>query len=151
MNGTAKAYVWRGLRLGWTVGCGSATVLVLTLWARSYWWADGAGYGRPSTSFTISSQNGVLTISKLYDPNGNFIGSRAVDEPLDGRELLCVNWWDERPQLVALVFPHWLLALVLASAGALAWAPRRFTMRTLLVLMTAIALLVGMLAYFSRS
>ena len=92
-----------------------------------------------------------LTISKLYEPNGSFIGSRAVEDPVDGKELLSVNWWDERPQRVSLVFPHWLAALLFGSAGALAWVPRRFTIRNLLLLTTAVALHVGMLAYFSRS
>lgn len=104
------------LRVTWTAVCGAAVVLMSALWARSYWRADVAGYSRPSTSFTISSQNGALTISKLYEPNGSFIGSRAVEDPVDGKELLSVNWWDERPQRVSLVFPHWLAALPFGSA-----------------------------------
>ena len=34
---------YRKLRITWTVFCGIACVLLLALWARSYWWMDNFG------------------------------------------------------------------------------------------------------------
>lgn len=143
----------RGLhyvRAGWTAICGIAALLLLALWARSYWQLDGVGWGSSTASWTLSSQIGVITASKLFEPNGSFVGSRPVEDPAEWRALLAVNWWDERPQMVSLVFPHWLLALVIGLGGVLPWAPRQYRVRSLLIVTTAFAMMLGVLVYFSR-
>jgi hypothetical protein len=47
--------------------------------------------------------------------------------------------------------PHWFVLLLLASISAAAWLPWRFSLSTLLIAMTLLAVGLGWLVYAIRS
>jgi len=49
------------------------------------------------------------------------------------------------------VMPHWLLAFVLGAIGVFAWLPTiRFSVRTLLIATTLVAVVLGLIVWSSR-
>jgi hypothetical protein len=138
---------FRKLRIAWSVFWGLAAVLMIVSWVRSYWWLDSAGRNLSSSAVTLSSQNGLIVAAWYNDRNGNFVNSRKNKEPADIRMLLeC--YCDYRRDYSAAIFSHWLVMLVVAVIGCLPWV-RRFRIRTLLIATTALAALLGLLAYFN--
>jgi hypothetical protein len=138
----------RYVRTTWTAFCLIACLLLCVLWIRSYWWVDGAGRNLASNGVALTSQNGLIVASWFNGRNGNFINSRKDDVPADMRSLL-ETYLDRHRDYVAAIFPHWLVALVVAVVGFLPWL-RRFRTRTLLIMTTAVAALLGLLAYFNH-
>jgi hypothetical protein len=63
-----------------------------------------------------------------------------------------INVYDERATRgdLAVVFPHWLVAMLFALLALVPWLPRRFTLRNILMLTAALAGLLGVFAYFSH-
>jgi hypothetical protein len=116
---------YRKLRIAWSVGCGIACVLLIVLWVRSYGDTDPIEFiGVP-----IWSLKGTLI---AYDP---------VPKPmiLGQNEIVLGNEWIE-------------LAIWQPMAGAIAfalvpWLRWRFSLRTLLIATTLIAIVLGVIAY----
>jgi hypothetical protein len=51
----------------------------------------------------------------------------------------------------AVVVPHWFGILPLAGLTALPWLPWRFSLRTLLIATTLVAILLGLIVYYPKS
>ena len=137
----------RVLRVTWTVGWGFLAVLLVVLWVRSYWRMDGCSYGWATESLIASSQNGVITMTRLYEPNGTWISSQAVLDPPGLRDHFGVGWFDYRPTNIAAICPHWLFILLFAVAAITPWLGSRFTVKSLLIVTTCLAVLLGVLTF----
>ena len=48
-------------------------------------------------------------------------------------------------------FPHWLPVFVTATIAALSWLPWRFSLRTLLIVTTLVAVVLGLIVYAVRN
>src|SRR6476660_981818 len=59
---------FRKLRIAWSVGCGVVCVLLIVLWARSYWWQDQAWTRSPAYAVEVISSNGGTVLE--YSPIG---------------------------------------------------------------------------------
>jgi hypothetical protein len=77
-------------------------------------------------------------------------GSMPVTEPPDLRRHLAVAYFDERPTDVCVAFPHWLLLLPLVILTVAPWLNWHFRVRTLLIVTTLVAALLGLVAWASR-
>jgi hypothetical protein len=152
---------FRKLRIAWSVVCGIVCLLLIVLWVRSYWWYD-AEVLRLRGDHVIqidSKQGGVrfLTFPRVF---GTILAkghsSRWVGyEPLStdqamldfGREKVAYgpneNWW-------AYQAPHWFVALLSATLAAAPWIPYCFSLRTLLIATTLVAVLLGAVIYAVR-
>jgi hypothetical protein len=157
---------FRKLRIAWSVGCGIACVLLLVLWVRSYWVWDGVTkLGGPSHIYHIASYRGEFGVARLA-------AAEAID--LDGSQLLSFGWncvwrsdiprlasgntitvWGQKRPYALIPFAVVPYALVLIPFAALTISPwigwsRRFTLRTLLIAITAVAVVLGVIMYLAR-
>jgi hypothetical protein len=48
------------------------------------------------------------------------------------------------------IVPHWFVTLLFIALAAIAWIPGRFSLRTLLIAMTLVAVVLGLIVYATR-
>ena len=142
---------YRKLGIAWSTMCGSATVLLIVLWVRSYAWVGGVTAPiSANQALQFGSLPGVFAVGLR-----NFQGAFTVTQrPID-------KWW--RPQhrqpsqlwggrmvtesTKAVYLPFWLLVLLSASFAVAPWLPcwsGQFSLRILLIAMTLVAVVLGL-------
>jgi hypothetical protein len=152
MRGRMGGMRFRKLRIAWSVGCGVACVLLIALWVRSYSQTDLLNRQSPP-SFLIQSDRGQLTCMsglperirlRLLSGQMHFDPASASPPPTWGFGV-------SRPvSSISLFFlPHWSVVLLTSSLGGISWLRWRFTLRTLLVATTVVAILLGLAVHFS--
>ena len=143
---------YRKLRFGWSVVWGVAAVFLIVLWVRSYWKKDSI-YRTYSNGMShyFTSNNGVMLLSPWPIPlplapltmsTGWKLRSDEVDIRLGGT-------WGLWPSGSIFVFPYFapvLLSAALAAASLVSWR-RRFSLRTLLIATTLVAVGLGLIVY----
>jgi hypothetical protein len=154
---------FRKLRIAWSVAWGVVCVLLIVLWVRSYWWYDTLAIYPSSRSFGLGSIQGELVYATTNFPStfgpqpewaarSEYITAKT-GFPLmkDGRPLprtlgfgwfLDVNW-------LYLFVPHWFPMLVFVALAPASWIPRkdRFSLRTLLIATTLVAVVLGLIVW----
>jgi hypothetical protein len=152
------------LRIGWTVFFGVVAVALCVLWVRSYWWRDSVLY-RPSGHgvFVVGSMRGKLV---KYGIDSQDVTPRW--ERGSGRVVAGQYFWADEKQYQGvfgfttknvlgfqfLSAPHWFFVLTLATIAAVPWIRHfrwRFSLRTLLIITTLIAVLLGLLVYLTKA
>jgi type II secretory pathway pseudopilin PulG len=149
---------FRKLRIAWSVFWGLACVLLIVLWVRSYWFEDLIFRGEQLPRFTgtkidlIDSESGTIWIWRLrtdictpnwwqYITDGKW--THRTQEAKSHPESF---EWSYDGSEVIIRFPDYLPVIVL---GFLAVAPVvrwRFSLRTLLVSTTLIAVVLALVA-----
>jgi hypothetical protein len=125
---------YRNLRIAWTVGCGILCLLLIVLWVRSYLVYDRVVVYYPSGLewFIAYSNKGVYIVSSygLLAPQVH------------------VQWWSfERNRWGTVVcLPYWFTTIVVCAVSVAPWIGYRFSLRTLLIGMTVLAVVLGLLA-----
>jgi hypothetical protein len=138
------------LRIAWSVGCGILCLLLIALWVRSYGNSDFIiGLGWDGHSW-LESSSGLLALGSTPEqsrgqrapPLGfvtcqivateHFIAPRRVDYFRTPRG----NTW---------LLPVWMLIAAVATLGSCPWLPLRFSLCTLLITTTLVAVLLGLL------
>jgi hypothetical protein len=154
---------FRKLRIAWTVGCAIACVLLIVVWVRSYWIADSLGI---SQSCNLAAYRGEFVVGILDDKSGffNIVQGHSRNELSDENES-----WDIRRvatptwsiiaahgealpgsfHFIVIEFYALLAVPLIAGLAAAPW-PKRFSLRTLLVATTLVALVLGLIVYVSR-
>ena len=148
------------LRVGFSVGCGVACMLLIVLWARSYWWTDGAiGPLSSAKTLVIGSNSGRFSI-RIDDSSQHRYSSRWQ---FDHYSLVEIQKDFERLQRgpVSFSFPifgfggtdfflsHWFVIIPIAVMGQVSSRPWirkpkwRFSLRTLLIVTTLVAVVLG--------
>src|SRR5262245_20863103 len=139
----------RGLRIAWSVACGTLCVLLMALWARSYWRLQILEKRTGFRAVQISSVKGRIAIA-LINPSTtigrsylNVVAGNSADWRKGG-VLGFANYDDGL--VTALIAPHWLPALLSVVLAFIPWISPdcRFTLRTLLMATTCVALLLGL-------
>ncbi|HEY3392451.1 MAG TPA: hypothetical protein VGK58_07080 [Lacipirellulaceae bacterium] len=122
----------------------TACALLLALWVRSYWWLDNVFV--PLVNRRVSSINGQVMIGEQFSAKGPLRINRH-------------NLGVVRPKSISLSvgtvsrvgvgqgFSHLILVVFFFVLAALPWLPFRFTLRTLLIATTLIAILLATGAY----
>ncbi len=151
----------RKLRIAWSVAWGVAAVVLVVLWVRSYWRADGAfGRAYQQTSLSISSIRGKLLIETIQSPI--IIGWKFLSFPSESKD--DPSFWAkthfgfgilDRPLLGRIyIFPHASLLVLFAAFTTAPWLPwwrrptGRFSLRTLLIATTLVAFGLGLIVWF---
>jgi hypothetical protein len=148
---------YRKLRIAWSVGWGIVCLLLIVLWVRSYWWMDSfdaqLAQSRP---LYVTSRHGGLQFSMRYDllPDLHSPGYWHYSQlPVD-HEYLPWTWFEFHVSFPCDNFdeiaPHWLFSLVAALCAAMPWLRFRFSLRALLIATTLVAVLLGVVVWFSR-
>jgi|tagenome__1003787_1003787.scaffolds.fasta_scaffold20707841_3 hypothetical protein len=139
------AIIRHGPRIAWSVFCVLTCILLASLWVRSYFVLDS--WEAPSANF--DSGVGQCTFSFLNNVADQW-RYVAVD----------VGNWSNLPSLfafsldthdsVTLDFPHWFLVALLAAFSAIPWVRWRFSLRTLLIATTLVAVVLGLIVWSIR-
>src|SRR6185295_9642087 len=127
---------FRKLRIAWSVFWGLACVLVIVLWVRSYRWLDSTDM---VPSHRITSFRGSLRWDTPFTftepPNADLDLRGSYSVPID--EMMVVM--SER-RGISIYF--WIPTLAFATITAAPWLRWRFSLRTLLILTTLVAVVL---------
>jgi hypothetical protein len=148
------------LRIAWSLGCGIACLLLIALWVRSY--------HRSESFWVLLSGEQLLTIQSLYGELSGGLSLYNPDEFHDSWEIRSsvrnasqppknrfqdVPWYRgsygfgyaTSTSLQGAAAPHWFFATATFILTGLPWigACRRFSLRTLLIATTAVAVVLG--------
>jgi hypothetical protein len=156
---------FRKLRIAWSVFWGVASVLLIVLWVRSYYRLEWAAmFATNSTYIQVVSYHGAVGLQTI-----NVSGRHWKFDPMFGSDSAIVkagksHWGPSRDGQVGfgfsrgtattrLQFPYSFAILVSAVLWALpVWGNRRrFSLRTLLIATTLVAVVLGLIVYASRS
>jgi hypothetical protein len=155
---------YRKLRISWSAVWGTACVLLIVLWVRSYFWSDWVFAFRPSDWHHLRSINGELVLQIIRQPNSMHrwgVASAPASEFLDspyGWNSNIIRPQHERwgfaffnsPKISAYAIPIWSFVLLFAALAGAPWIFKiswRFSLRTLLIAMTLVAALLGLLVW----
>ena len=138
---------FRKLRIAWSVGCGIASVLLIVLWVRSYWWHDVI-HGPVFKTGTVNVVSYVGRVGFNYY-SGRGRQWRTSSKPIG------VSHAPTPDELGALsrlsgrsaIAPYSVFSVAFAVAAALPWLRWRFSLRTLLFAATLVAVVLGLLVY----
>jgi hypothetical protein len=162
---------YRYLRIAFSAVCGIVCLLLIVLWVRSYFRADYLVW-YPSSTQARGISTIVGSFMYLRHPDSNqysYPETRLSVSPVDknSREkirkeradrnlFLGFGKWSPKPRVSVTIIPLWFPALLVAAIGIATAAPWirqckwRFSLRTLLIAMTLVAVVLGMIIYASR-
>jgi hypothetical protein len=163
---------FRKLRIAWSVGCGIATMLLIVLWVRSYWRHDSAEVHHGNMImeqrtlgqyFLFASNRGRCACLNVTSGVFPWWISRSTSRlPRVGEiELFPFNcrethgykgfdaYWNSTIEYGAFA-PHWFLVLISATFAAFPWLRWHFSLRTLLIATTLVAVLLGLVVWLLR-
>lgn len=138
----------RYLRIAFSVVCGILCLLLIALWVRSYWWWDNLNVG---ARHSIDSVGGQLMVEEeiafsvpdwMASSTAELLGSyiRWTTFVADGAT----------SRGIGTAIPDWLLVFSTAVLAASPWLPWRFSLRTLLIATTLVAVLLGTIVWMVR-
>jgi hypothetical protein len=152
---------YRKLRIAWSVGCGLLAVLLCVLWVRSYWFFEMFSACKVSENHIIA----VLSVPGVFCVAINPI---ADSPPPWSRESTdAVEWWTDAVELEqvpytsrvigtfkfelwAVVVPYWFVVSLCAGISTAPWLRRQFSLRTLLIATTIVAVCIGLAVMMLR-
>jgi hypothetical protein len=137
----------RWIRIGFSVVCGIICLLLIVLWVRSYYRLETA-HAWPG--HTISTLNGRLLVDarfNLVESSGEYFVLRFVAGTSISLRGGAANLKPLGPGI-----PMWLLTLGAATLAAVPWMgwSTRFSLRTLLIATTLLAILLGTIVHAVR-
>ena len=157
---------FRKLRIALSITCAIACILLIVFWVRSlttFEYAEGTIFPQSApngrlwaTHLTIHSYDNVLSVIWATDWKASkFPPWRYGSRPSQmHRESWKPTYFPDEGNLGGIRFqsPYWLLMAITGVFAALPWIPisNRYSLRTLLIATTLVAVLLGFAAYMSR-
>jgi hypothetical protein len=153
------------LRIAVTALSVTACVLLIALWVRSYWRVDSLRIGSEERVVAIDSREGRFYLSASTTGGANLQPYLRNPKPTESQVVLLRNLHESENALgfgfyqdlrfintSTLVLRYWLLVIVTAVGAAAPWIPwsRRFSLRTLLIATTLVAVALAAIVYASR-
>jgi hypothetical protein len=153
---------FRKLRIAWSVVWGIVCVLLIALWVRSYWWTQvGSSPLTVKWSMSYGSYPGVIGIGVRPQLSGDDSTPLTMDAD---------DWWLVQqlrgsPAYSSRVFgyfgygggvvalPYWFAVFVSATFAGTPWLARlewRFSLRTILIVTSLVAVALGLIVYLTR-
>ena len=149
---------FRKLRIAWSVFWGLACLLLILLWVRSYWWHDycrGAVVGMQGVYF--DSAQGRIGAA-VFTPG--FTEWTSASQPIDQalstiamklRDDLGLGFGTTRfGNICTYLAPHWFFILITAALQVAPWLRWRFSLRTLLIATTLVAVVLGLIVWAAK-
>jgi 4-amino-4-deoxy-L-arabinose transferase-like glycosyltransferase len=132
--------MWKYLKVAVTAVSLLVCVLLVALWVRSYSYWDYYPLEIDDEFFSMMSVNGMFAVIKDDVP---YFVDKDRDESVDPSE---PPWWFEsKDDVLVVIAPHWFYATIFAAIAAIPWMKWRFSLRTLLIVMTLFAVFFGMI------
>jgi 4-amino-4-deoxy-L-arabinose transferase-like glycosyltransferase len=164
VRGRMVAMRFRKLRIAFSAVCGILCVLLIALWARSYWWVDGInGQLTENYAIGIGSMPGCIGINIRREPERPLLPRWTLTtveterwmttfhRPKHSRHSRLWGAFIAERSLVAV--PYWFATMLIfipttfVAAPFLRW---RFSLRTLLIVTTLVAALLGWAVYSAK-
>lgn len=154
-----RTRVVRFLRIAFSAACLTLCVSFIALWVRSQKLVDLVE-GRVSANYSVhfGSLPGAFAfgIEHRWKSTGGSLLIHGepyylttASKPFDFLPYSSPVWGAFDYEYGLLMVPYWFLVLITAALAAAPWIhwPRRFGLRTLLIVMTLVALVLGMVIY----
>ena len=162
--------VKRRVRIAVSVFFGVLTVAMCVLWVRSYFWRERIVFGTyGDRAIQFSHVLGTLHFITFSEPGLKFW--QPYDSPT-GRGKLPIDEWRREPTLIkkdlpksrlgfggyfgktgsTAYIPYWFLVVLSGTCAILPWLKFswKFSLRTLLIATTLVAVALGLVCYFVR-
>jgi hypothetical protein len=134
----------RKLRIGWSVACGVVAVLLIALWVRSYSWLDTVSL---LGKYPLASFQGNILCNKPWVIS--YEGPTPPSLPSYRYGICTIP--STQPGLFILVgghsLPLWCSIVLAIGVGIAGWLPQRFSLRTLLIATTLVAVGLGLIVW----
>jgi hypothetical protein len=139
---------FRKLRIAWSVACGILCLLLIALWVRSYWFIDIVHLSHRS----LVSMTGRLFVAEHIDRYWSTDLRASIGEPR-------LHIWGTSyvagevfviPIGKQLILPLWFAVSVTSLTSATPWLRWRFSLRTLLIATTLVAVVLGAIVWAAR-
>ena len=147
---------YRKLRIAWSVAWGLVAVLLVTSWIRSYEFNDvlQGSFGRGS-GFAITSLEGRINLTTMAVPGS--LPWNVSSQPLEDWPRFQIPLWPPGRQFgierhadhTHIGARHWFFVAFSMALVATPWLRflKRFSLRTLLVVTTLVAVVLGAIVY----
>ena len=145
---TPKRPYLRILRISWTVGWSILAVLLVVAWIRSYWYVDFWYVKTPGIAIPPGiawMQGFVFFDCHIIHPTRATVPPWRTFGPVN-----VMTIWNPHGEGIFKIevegrfIQLWILAPIAIGLAALPWVYRRYSLRRILVLMTVIAVLLGL-------
>ena len=146
----------RYLRIAFSAVCGIACALLVVLWVRSYSTLDNiAGHLPFNPGVSSTSAYGRVALGSLNArPRWDWKYHNAVldEQSYGGRPKEPRRWFifQRTPIMTSMGVPHGFLVFIATVFAIVPWIPRRFSLRTLLIATTLIAVVLGLVVWSTR-
>ena len=145
---------YRKLRIAWSVAWGVVAVLSVALWVRSYWRFDGLWWKIP-VSISVTSTRGNLYFNEVFefDDHVPALAVRPIERNVLGFVFRFASAFDRDVKNLRGTgrggsMPYLVALFVSTILAALPWFPfRRFSLRTLLIATTLVAVGLGLIVW----
>jgi hypothetical protein len=135
---------FRKLRIAWSTVCLVACVPLIMLWVRSYIWTDEFPV---RAARLVISQQGRAGSLNLHIPG-------PITFRYDGNEVYLPNsFWGFGRTAGMVAAPYWFPVAIVATIAVLPWMRElkwRFSLRTLLIATTLVALVLGLIVWGAK-
>jgi hypothetical protein len=137
--------------------CGITCLLLIVLWVRSYPKTDTLSrYGSNRNVWQFRSYSGTVSVNYVKVPSLVLDPSEVGWEywRLEVRDGLTENMFDwtflANPKRIRIRIPNLLLIFLSAALASLPWIRWRFSLRTLLIATTLVAVVLGMIVWAAK-
>lgn len=142
----------RNLRIAWSVTWGVAALLLIVLWVRSYWGRSSAEVlVTPTHRYYVHSLYGTVAFEREMRI---FLGIELhrLNQESDFQRLttnagLRIVRNDSDGNLLEVSISYWLLTAATVFVAAAPWLRWRFSLRTLLIATTFVAVVLGLISW----
>jgi hypothetical protein len=150
------------LRIAWSVFFAVLTVALCVLWVRSDYQGTILSLETPDGNhFGIASIAGHVLLGRPHAEHQSNsrvevrslpINSWSLDSPLTSQQVRNLSGMElgRKERGLLLSIPHWALLLVCAECAILIWLPVRFSLRTMVILITLVAMVLGLVVWSVR-
>ena len=155
--------VVRFLRIAVSAVWGILCVLLICLWVRSYWKCDIVSRVNNSGRLTtIGSNSGYVYLIRMQFPKfrgqpnggpgwGSSPHGWRIGGGREATNIPAVYKWKSTPMQTQITVPYRYFVPLLAVFAALPWLRWKFSLRTLLIATTAIAVVLGLVVWGMRN
>ena len=148
----------RRLRIAASVFFALVTVSLCVLWVRSYWWVDDISFPITQTrggwlasnsgqvSFALTTRISPVPQTAEWESYESQWGRGRLEREDDAYAFVFGKWnsW-------TIWGPHWMAIFIVLAFGTVPWIRfRRFSLRTILTVMTLVAVVLGLMVWAAR-
>jgi hypothetical protein len=146
---------FRKLRIAWSVWWGIVAVLLIVLWAKSEWCADCIDHTKNGVTTKIAAAYGFVVIEQTDFTS--VVPQNIPDEDWQHRSRYPVSDWHtfqfHRDRIQTQIqTPIWIPLGIAIGMTVIPWTVRfkRFSLRTLLMATTLVAVVLGIIVWQTR-